>query len=363
MISLTEAFSILELPYGANDDDVRRAYKAAALKYHPDKVGGDADMFHRIKAARDIILLDWIDELRDIDDEFATATADMSGTPSSDATDLQEWHIDDVDDVDEVDESEYDLEARIAEEWHKGILDESIAATFDEIYDKAVLETPAESLGIIATILPEIIIRDSMQIASTTHNVWTTDYVQLADIITDEHIASGSTHIIVQQGSITNIKADCIVSSVSHSLQKMPGIDTAIREAGGDIITNQLDKYAADMRPLLARSGNVYLTDGGRLPASYVIHCVVDNSLIDLRTCYWNALTMAAAAGFRTIAFCGLAMGRGGMLEKAAKIAAKTISLWINANPGAMDVIALFGFQEHEWRVLDSCTRQYLMII
>jgi len=361
MVSLTEAFSILELPYGASDDDVRRAYKAAALKYHPDKVGGDADMFHRIKAARDIILLDWIDELRDIDNEFAAA--DMSGTISSDATDLQEWHIDDVDDVNE---SEYELEARIAEEWHKGILDdkdEPLAATFDEIYDKAVLETPAESLGIIVTILPEIIIRDSMQIAATSTDMWTTDYVQLADIITDEQIAAGSTHIVIQQGSITHIKADCVVSSVSHSLQKMPGIDTAIREAGGDIISSQLNKYAANMQPLIARPGNVYLTDGGRLPSAYVIHCVVDNSLIDLRTCYWNALTMAAAAGFRTIAFCGLAMGRGGMLEKAAKTAAKTISLWINANPGAMDVIALFGFQEHEWRVLDSCARQYLTVI
>jgi len=44
-------FRILHLDYTANEDDVKKAYKKFALKYHPDKPGGNAKKFMMVSQA------------------------------------------------------------------------------------------------------------------------------------------------------------------------------------------------------------------------------------------------------------------------------------------------------------------------
>ncbi len=50
----TELYDILGLSPNATQDEIRSAYKKAALKHHPDK-GGDEDMFKKISKANNIL--------------------------------------------------------------------------------------------------------------------------------------------------------------------------------------------------------------------------------------------------------------------------------------------------------------------
>ena len=53
--SLNAQYATLGVPKYATESEVRRAYKALALKAHPDK-GGDKDRFDEIQKAYDAIL-------------------------------------------------------------------------------------------------------------------------------------------------------------------------------------------------------------------------------------------------------------------------------------------------------------------
>jgi DnaJ-domain-containing protein 1 len=46
-----DPLDILELHRGASMAEVKRAYRAACMKYHPDRPGGNAEMFKRCHAA------------------------------------------------------------------------------------------------------------------------------------------------------------------------------------------------------------------------------------------------------------------------------------------------------------------------
>jgi len=54
-----DPYSTLELPYTATTDDIKKAYRKMALKWHPDKNGGSlgaAEMFRKVKAAYDCLV-------------------------------------------------------------------------------------------------------------------------------------------------------------------------------------------------------------------------------------------------------------------------------------------------------------------
>lgn len=56
---LAKAYSILDLPFGANADAIRKAYRNKAAKSHPDKHGGDelyAEKFKEISTAYKVLL-------------------------------------------------------------------------------------------------------------------------------------------------------------------------------------------------------------------------------------------------------------------------------------------------------------------
>ena len=48
-------YDVLGLERNASADDVRRAYRSKARLHHPDKAGGDAETFARVKKAYDVL--------------------------------------------------------------------------------------------------------------------------------------------------------------------------------------------------------------------------------------------------------------------------------------------------------------------
>lgn len=52
---MTDHYATLGLERGASVDDIKRAYRKLAMKYHPDKQGGDADKFKAINQAHEIL--------------------------------------------------------------------------------------------------------------------------------------------------------------------------------------------------------------------------------------------------------------------------------------------------------------------
>jgi len=48
-------FQVLGLPENASQQEIKKAYRTLALKYHPDKEGGDEDKFREIQSAYDLI--------------------------------------------------------------------------------------------------------------------------------------------------------------------------------------------------------------------------------------------------------------------------------------------------------------------
>jgi hypothetical protein len=54
-MNTSEAYAELNLGEGASADDIKSAYRAAALRTHPDRPGGDAEKFKRINEANSIL--------------------------------------------------------------------------------------------------------------------------------------------------------------------------------------------------------------------------------------------------------------------------------------------------------------------
>lgn len=61
-------YDLLDIQEGARENEIRRAYRKTALKYHPDKVGGDVEKlekFHLLQIAYDVLSDPAVKELYD----------------------------------------------------------------------------------------------------------------------------------------------------------------------------------------------------------------------------------------------------------------------------------------------------------
>lgn len=75
---MTDHYKTLGIERGASVDDVKKAYRKLAMKYHPDKQGGDTEKFKAINQAHEILS---DPEKRSRYDQFGTDEPMMQGGP------------------------------------------------------------------------------------------------------------------------------------------------------------------------------------------------------------------------------------------------------------------------------------------
>ena len=136
-----------------------------------------------------------------------------------------------------------------------------------------------------------------------------------------------SDRIEIVQGDITRLHVDAIVNAANKTLLGGGGVDGAIHRAAGPELMKECRALGG------CETGGAKITNGYRLPATWVIHTVgpvwtngendEDELLAD---CYRNSLALAAKCFIRTLAFPSISTGAYRFpLERAARIALKEI--------------------------------------
>ena len=163
------------------------------------------------------------------------------------------------------------------------------------------------------------------------------------------------------QADITTLDVDVIVNAANRTLLGGGGVDGAIHRAAGPQLLEECRALGG------CDTGEAKMTKGYRLPARYVIHAVGpvwkggDQGEPDLlASCYRRSLELAEAKDLRSIAFPSISTGVYGYpLDKAARIALKTVKAWLKETGSAMEV-TFCCFSETDRSVYDLLLIQSL---
>lgn len=129
-------------------------------------------------------------------------------------------------------------------------------------------------------------------------------------------------------------------------------MDGAIHRAGGPQILEECKAIRA--RQGGCPPGEAVITFGGRLKARFVIHTVgpvwyggSQGEEETLANAYRNSLDLAKQKGIKTIAFPSISTGAYGFpIERASRIALKTVSDWVREHPGKLEEVRFVVFSE-----------------
>lgn len=173
----------------------------------------------------------------------------------------------------------------------------------------------------------------------------------------------GTTRLSLVQGDVTRQDTDAIVNAANSSLLGGGGVDGAIHRAGGPQILEECKAIRA--RQGGCPPGEAVITSGGKLKARFVIHTVGPvwrggsyGEEETLANAYKNSLNLAAKNGIKTIAFPSISTGAYGFpIERASRIALRTVSEWVEEHPGAVGEVRFVVFGEGDRRVYEEMGR------
>lgn len=144
-----------------------------------------------------------------------------------------------------------------------------------------------------------------------------------------------AARMAVVEGDITRLDVDAVVNAANSSLRGGGGVDGAIHRAAGPGLLAECHALGG------CPTGEARLTGGHRLPAAHVIHAVGpvyrgggSGEADSLRSCYREALRLAAGAGARTVAFPCISTGVYGYPKaEACDVAVAAVAEWLAAHP------------------------------
>ena len=165
------------------------------------------------------------------------------------------------------------------------------------------------------------------------------------------------------QGDITRLAVNAANAQMLGCFQPCHScIDNCIHSYAGIQLRAECHRQ---MQALRSRYGRDYeqptatpmLTDGYNLPARKIVHIVgpiVDEVLTpelekELADCYRNTLDLCAENGLRSVAFCSISTGVFRFpKERAAEIAVRAVTEWLDAHPGNMKRIIFNVFSDRD---------------
>jgi O-acetyl-ADP-ribose deacetylase len=158
------------------------------------------------------------------------------------------------------------------------------------------------------------------------------------------------------RGDITQQDTEAIVNAANTSLLGGGGVDGAIHRAGGPTILEECRRLGG------CATGDAKITGGGRLRARFVIHTVgpvygrgTRREAELLASAYRRSLEVAVANGIRSLAFPSISTGAYRFpIGEAATIALRTVTEFLGAHPGGLDLVRFVLFSEADLAVYEQ---------